>query len=122
MTEVPPFLFIVTSTALVLGAAITIRGLLGFRPVTENAALPSPVTDDTLDAVTDVPGETTSTDAAPAGVTEPAGATDDPTPPDAPATPTYVVRDLREPIVMTMAGLLICMFTIVAIAALVHSA
>ena len=43
MTEVPPFLFVVTSTALVLGAAITIRGLLGFRPGADNAVLPAPV-------------------------------------------------------------------------------
>ncbi len=33
MTEIPPYLFIVTSTALVLGVAITLRGLWGFRPI-----------------------------------------------------------------------------------------
>ena len=46
MTQVPEFLFLVTSTAVVLGVAITVRGLLGFRPVAESPALatatPSP--------------------------------------------------------------------------------
>ena len=46
MTEVPPFLFIVTSTALVLGVAIAVRGLIGFRPVAEVPALPTPLGSD----------------------------------------------------------------------------
>jgi len=108
MTEIPPYLFIVTSTALVLGAAITVRGLLGFRPVAADAgggtgAASAPEASDTPEAA-DTPDATGSPDAAL-------------TPPVA-----YAVRDLREPIVMTIAGILICVFTSLAIAALIHSA
>ena len=117
MTEVPPFLFIVTSTALVLGAAITIRGLLGFRPIAENTALPTLVPDDTPPVAVQAMAEATVRAESPAA--------DQPAPEATSAvaaTPAHVVRDLKEPIVMTIAGLLICMLTIVAIAALINSA
>ena len=106
MTEIPPYLFIVTSTALVLGAAITIRGLLGFRPIAADAGAGVASTPDAsgTSEATDTPDATGSPDAAP---TQPA---------------VYAVRDLREPIVMTIAGILICVFTSLAIAALIHSA
>ena len=101
MTDVPPILFMVTSTALVLGAAITIRGLLGFMPATDSATLPSPVTGgDSVDAGT-VTDHATS---------------------DGPSAPATGVRDLREPMVMTFAGVLISIFSLLAISALIHSA
>ena len=109
MTEIPPYLFLVTSTALVLGAAITIRGLLGFRPLATDTVAGLATTPDSPESpgATDasaVAAATDATDAAPS------------------ASPTYQVRDLREPIVMTIAGVLICGFTLLAIAALIHSA
>ena len=106
MTEIPSYLFIVTSAALVLGAAITIRGLLGFRVLATDTATGMATTPDAL--------ETTETiDTADVG-----------TPTDTASTGSsaYQVRDLREPIVMTGAGILICSFTLLGIAALVHSA
>jgi hypothetical protein len=117
MTEVPPFLFVVTSTALVLGVAITIRGLLGFRTVAEDAAPPTPVTEgDSTDGL--VAMASASDAPAPVG-----GAASDVTadPDGSPGTPAYAVRDLREPIVMTLAGVFICIFTLLAISALIHS-
>jgi hypothetical protein len=144
MTDIPPYLFIITSTALVLGAAITVRGLLGFRPLPEDVALPGPVVDDaesgppvaestaeahtvTSTPVDGVPSVEPIDSAAPSDATPEveattateAGPTDGPPPPP-PAVST--VRDLREPLVMTIAGVLICLFTILGIAALVNSA
>jgi len=106
MTEIPPYLFLVTSTALVLGAAITIRGLLGFRPLATDTVAGLATTPDTSDTsdMTDTSAVTTAT-------------ATDPT-----APPAHQVRDLREPIVMTIAGVLICTFTLLAIAALINSA
>ncbi len=113
MTEVPQFLFLVTSTALVLGAAITIRGLLGFRPVTTSDPLPSPVFgEDPTDALL----AQASADGV-GSVTH-----DSPSQLDVmPAPPRPAVRDLREPIVMTIAGVLICTFTLLGISALVSN-
>ncbi len=91
MTELPPFLFILTSTALVLGLAVTIRGILGFRPAAQPQAAQAPSAD----------GESTVSEASPQVTT---GA-----------------RDLREPIVMSVAGAIISIFALLAIAALVHS-
>jgi hypothetical protein len=153
MTEIPPYLFIVTSTALVLGVAITIRGLLGFRPLATDAALPNLVLDDTptdplvaeaiskppvaeASAETPVAQATAEPEAtlsapvrsgAPSEPAEPAdivAATEEPVSPDVPPTPVVVstVRDLREPLIMTIAGILICTFTMLGIAALVNSA
>ena len=112
MTEIPPYLFIVTSTALVLGAAITIRGLLGFRPIAAPAATDAGAGAGVA-STPDASGTSEATD-TPGANASPAAA---PTPPQA-----YAVRDLREPIVMTIAGILICVFTSLAIAALIHSA
>lgn len=110
MTEVPPFLFMVTSTALVLGVAITIRGLLGFRPPADDGVLPPPVLQgDPTDALL---SQAVSTEAATAA--DGAGA-------DGSAmAATSGVRDLREPIVMTIAGILIVVLTLVGISALVN--
>jgi len=117
MTEVPPFLFIVTSTALVLGAAITIRGLLGFRPLAESPALPTLAPDDARpDAVHATMEATVQAESPAAGQPAPDATS------EVDATPAYAIRDLKEPLVMTVAGLLICMLTIVAIAALINSA
>jgi hypothetical protein len=114
MSEVPEFLFLVTSTALVLGAAITIRGLLGFRPVPATDALPAPVFgEDPTDALL--------AQASGSGVGAELGA-GVPASDEAPTSPPQpVVRDLREPIVMTIAGILICTFTVLGIAALVNN-
>jgi|GEM_PF-7030967 len=114
MTEVPQFLFLVTSTALVLGAAITIRGLLGFRPVTTGDPLPPPVygedPTDALLAQASADGVGTATQHSPSQVDV------------MPASPPRpAVRDLREPIVMTIAGVLICTFTLLGISALVSN-
>ena len=117
MTEVPPFLFIVTSTALVLGAAITIRGLLGFRPLAETTSLPTLVPDETPDDTLHAMTEATVQAESPVAGQPAPDATS-----EVDATPAYAIRDLKEPLVMTVAGLLICMLTIVAIAALINSA
>ncbi len=104
MTEVPPFLFIVTSTALVLGVAIAVRGLIGFRPVAEVPALPTPF-GSTSDA------SSTDTDAGLAG--------DHP----APITPlTSGPRDLKEPMIMTIAGVIIAIIALFTLSALINSA
>jgi hypothetical protein len=116
MSQVPEFLFLVTSTALVLGAAITIRGLLGFRPVAAtNSALPAPVYGDDVTNVLLAQAEA----AAVASV----ASSDAPALEDvAPAAPPTPVRDLREPIVMTMVGIVICIMTVLAISALINNA
>ena len=113
MTEVPPFLFVVTSTALVLGAAITIRGLLGFRPGADNAVLPAPILEgEPADALL---AQTSGSDLA-----TPSGSASGDLSPVRPPNPG--VRDLKEPFVMTFAGVFICMFALLAIGALVNSA
>ncbi|MCY7418178.1 MAG: hypothetical protein LH650_06725 [Chloroflexi bacterium] len=123
MSEYPPFLFVLTSTALVLGAIIPVRGLLGVRPVAQDAALPAVVFGD--DAGEALLAQATAVTAA----TEPASPTDfAPTGPGSPADvapaamPRPAVRDLREPIVMTIVGVLICTFTLLGISALVNNA
>ena len=127
MTEIPPYLFLVTSTALVLGAAITIRGLLGFRPLaTETVAglATTPDTSDTSDT-TDTSAVATATSAvstATSAVSTATATATGPTDTASTAPPAHQVRDLREPIVMTIAGVLICTFTLLAIAALINSA
>jgi hypothetical protein len=119
VTEVPPFLFIVTSTALVLGAMITVRGLLGFRADAEAPALAEASALAVATPLGSSPSSASS-DADPA--TSPEG--DTATERDASATPPVTVgpRDLREPIVMTVAGLLIFMLSLVAISSLINSA
>ena len=100
----PPF-------ALVLGVAITLRGLWDFRPLpadTGSGTATAPSTSD-MTAATD-PASTPQADIAPGADGAPGAAT------------AYQVRDLREPLIMTIAGVLICLFTILGIAALVNSA
>ena len=105
MTEVPPFLFIVTSTALVLGVAIAVRGLIGFRPVAEVPALPTP-------AVPVSDATSTDPDAGPSGAGD-----------LAPAMPVSSgPRDLMEPMIMTIAGIIIAMVALFTLSALVNSA
>ena len=113
MTEVPPFLFVLTSTALVLGAAITIRGLLGFRTGADNAVLPAPVLEGE-------PADTLLAQASGPDRAAPNGSTSGDASPAQPSNPG--VRDLKEPFVMTFAGVFICMFALLAIGALVNSA
>ena len=96
MTEVPPFLFVVTSTALVLGAAITIRGLEG------------------------EPAEALLAQTSGSDLATPSGSASGDLSPVRPPNPG--VRDLKEPFVMTFAGVFICMFALLAIGALVNSA
>ncbi len=107
MTQVPEFLFLVTSTAVVLGVAITVRGLLGFRPVAESPALatatPSPGHSPT-DPPDDLPA--TSTDQEDV----------------APSAPVAVgPRDLREPMIMTLAGVIIATIALFTLGALINS-
>ncbi len=105
MTEVPPFLFIVTSTALVLGVAIAVRGLIGFRPVAEVPALPTPAV-----SVSD----TSSTDLA-AGSSEADGSA-------AAGGVSTGPRDLMEPMVMTIAGVIIAIVALFTLSALINTA
>jgi hypothetical protein len=111
MSEVPEFLFLVTSTALVLGAAITIRGLLAFRPLAVTDTVGGAVSGS--DSTEALPEQGSSGGASGVSVGISDAASDSPAPP--------VVRDLREPIVMTIAGVLICTFTLLGIAALIHN-
>ena len=119
MTETPPYLFLVTSTALVLGVAITLRGLWGFRTLPPDTGV--------LTSAADANGATdTSNVSAAVDATDTADAPDSTDPSDGRSahtgTSAYRVRDLREPMVMTIVGVLICLFTVLGIAALVNSA
>jgi hypothetical protein len=103
------FLFLVTSTAIVLGVAVFLRGLYGLvgdpSPRLPEASTGDPSGNDA--------GSSISLDLDPA-----AGA------PAAPAAvPTAgAVRDLREPLVMTLGGVFIIAGALIALATLIHSA
>jgi hypothetical protein len=100
------FLFLVTSTALVLGVAVVLRGL--YALVSDpSPRLPEGSTGETSgnDA-----GSSPSLDASAGAVTAPA-----------PATST-AVRDLREPLVLTIGGVFIVSGALIALATLIHSA
>ncbi len=134
MTEVPPFLFLVTSTALVLGGAITVRGLYGFRQLPVTDAAPVGISTDIAPAMAPVDTATTTVhQGTSSGVDVALSSPGVTTSADVEATATAAaavgsevvhqpVRDMREPIVMVIAGLLICTFTLLAIGALVNSA
>ncbi len=107
------FLFLVTSTALVLGVAVMLRGLVALVS-DPSPRLPEGSTGDTsgndagsspsldLDA-----GSVTATPVVAASM--------------APATSTGV-RDLREPLVMTIGGVFIIAGALLALATLIHNA
>jgi hypothetical protein len=96
-----PFMFLVTSTALVVGVAVTVRGLYGF----------------VSDATPRLPAPTTSTDP---GDANEAGSS---TTPDASGTaPVTGPRDLREPLIMSIGGVFICVGALITLSTLVRSA
>jgi hypothetical protein len=98
------FLFLVTSTAIVLGVAVTLRGLYGLvgEP---GPRLPAPAGGQEGDAA----GSSTPLD-PPADRSAAA------------AAPIAAPRDLREPIVMTVAGVFITCGALFALANLINSA
>jgi hypothetical protein len=96
------FLFLVTSTAIVLGVAVTLRGLYGF----------------VSEATPRLPASAASQDGDDAGSSPTLDATLEP----ASATVSASVaapRDLREPIVMTVAGVFITAGALIALANLI---
>jgi hypothetical protein len=101
-SDLLPFLFLIASTALVLGIAVTVRGLYGF----------------VSDATPRLP--------APSGGQGPVGASSSDTDPagSAPAAAPAAVgpRDLREPLILTIAGIFIAAASLIALATLIHSA
>ena len=103
------FLFVVTSTAIVLGGAVTLRGLYGFVS-DASPRLPEPSLGDTTGS--DAGSSTPSPDGAGAGLeaSPSAGAS------------VPVVRDLREPLVMTIGGVFIVSGALIALATLISSA
>jgi len=102
-------LFLVTSTAIVLGGAVTLRGLYGF--VSDGSPrLPEASLGDTTGS--DAGSSTPLPDGAGAGL-EASSST---------GTSVPVVRDLREPLVMTIGGVFIVSGGLIALATLVGSA
>ena len=102
------FLFLVTSTALVLGVAVILRGLYAL------VSDPSPRLPEgsTGDASGNDAGSSPSLD-----LDTGAGAATSAAPVANP-----VVRDLREPLVMTIGGVFIVSGALIALATLIHSA
>jgi hypothetical protein len=102
-SDLLPFLFVIASTALVLGIAVTVRGLYGFVS-DATPRLPAP----------SVGGQ--RPDAAGSSTPDPAGS--------APAAAPAAVgpRDLREPLILTIAGIFIAAASLIALATLIHSA
>jgi hypothetical protein len=96
------FLFLVTSTALVLGVAVVLRGLYAL------VSDPSPRLPEgpTGDPSGNDAGSSPSLETGP-GVPGPAGT---------------AVRDLREPLVMTIGGVFIISGALLALATLIHNA
>lgn len=119
------FLFLVTSTALVLGVAVTLRGLWGLVGDLSPRLPESSLGDASgIDA-----GSSTSLAAA----TDEAPASGDPLATGVPATAasaagaasaavaTPAVRDMRESLVMTIGGVFIVAGALIALASLIHS-
>lgn len=94
-SDLPPFLFLLTSTAIVLGVAITLRGIFGF------------VSDSTprLPATPSTRGETNDAGSSPTPPTEALGP-----------------RDLREPLIMTIGGIVITFVALLAVASVIGNA
>ena len=101
------FLFLVTSTAVVLGVAVTLRGLWGLvgdvSPRLPETSL----------------GDATGNDAGSSTSLDPAL----PTPSaSSAATAPGQVRDMRESLVMTIGGVFIVAGALIALATLIHNA
>lgn len=100
------FLFLVTSTAIVLGGAVTLRGLYGFvsdaSPRLPESSLGDPKGNDA--GSSDRPDGAGLDGSASGGSSVP------------------VVRDLREPLVMTIGGVFIVAGGLIALATLIHNA
>ncbi|MBX3030267.1 MAG: hypothetical protein KF809_08905 [Chloroflexi bacterium] len=94
-SDLPPFLFLLTSTAIVLGVAITLRGLFGF------------VSDSTprLPATPSARGETNEAGSSPTPSAEATGP-----------------RDLAEPMIMTIAGIIITAVGLLAVGSIMGNA
>ena len=102
-SDLLPFLFLIASTALVLGVAVTVRGLVGF----------------VSDATPRLPAPSSSgqgSDGAGSSDADPAG----PVPAAAPAAAGP--RDLREPLILTLGGVFVVSGALIALATLIHSA
>lgn len=102
------FLFLVTSTALVLGVAVFLRGLYAL------------VSDPAPRLPEGSPGETSGNDAgsSPSLDLDPAAGVAASTR----SATTPAVRDLREPLVMALGGVFIVSGALIALATLIHSA
>jgi hypothetical protein len=102
------FLFLVTSTALCLGVAVFLRGIYGL------VSDPSPRLPEGSN------GDTTGNDAG----SSPSFDLDAASAVAAPAVPatSAAVRDMREPLVMTLGGVFIVAGALLALATLIHNA
>jgi hypothetical protein len=107
------FLFLVTSTAIVLGVAVTLRGLWGLVGDV-SPRLPETSAGDASgsDAGSSTSLEPAAQGASAAGV---ASATSS-------ATPAPAVRDMRESLVMTIGGVFIVAGGLIAAATLINTA
>ncbi len=94
-SDLPPFLFLLTSTAIVLGVVIMLRGLYGF------------VSDATprLPTTPSARGETNEAGSSPT-----------------PSSEVLGPRDLREPMIMTIAGIVITAVGLLAVASIMGGA
>lgn len=105
------FLFLVTSTAIVLGIAVTLRGLWGL------VGDLSPRLPETSS------GDTSGTDAGSSTPLEPAAQGASSSTPASTASPAATgARDMRESLVMTIGGVFILAGGLIAAATLINSA
>jgi hypothetical protein len=113
------FLFLITSTAIVLGVAVTLRGLFGLVGG-GSPRLPEP---SPSDASGNDAGSSAHLDGAPSGTSDAAAGGAAPAMlATSPATAGPVVRDMREPLVMIVGGVFIVSGGLIALATLIHSA
>lgn len=105
MTDVPGYMFLIVSCAVVLGVVITVRGALMFRAVPAAAAGGAGIDATTGSSPTGDAGD--GTQAPVPGDADPA------------STPTVDRRDLKEPMVMTLAGAIITIMAVFALRALI---
>ncbi len=105
------FLFLVTSTALVLGVAVMLRGLYALVSDPSPRLLEGSTGDTSGNDAGSSPSLDLDADAGASAVATSA----------APATST-AVRDLREPLVMTIGGVFIIAGALLALATLIHNA
>jgi hypothetical protein len=113
------FLFLITSTAIVLGVAVTLRGLYGFVSEATPRLPASAAAQDGDEA-----GSSTSLDDAiePSSGAGVSAASASAASASAASAPVAQPRDLREPLVMTVAGVFITAGALIALANLVTSA